>query len=75
MLHRVGYLQPEPPGAVLPEQATFADVPAHHLNAPMPGLAHDGALRRARHGRGRRMPSIAPGALRGRYSLNWRSGR
>jgi hypothetical protein len=42
--------------AVLSEQVAIPDIPPHHLNRPMPGLPHDGPLRRARDRRGRSVP-------------------
>jgi hypothetical protein len=35
------FLQPQFPGAILPEQAPVSNVAPHHLNRPMSGLVHD----------------------------------
>lgn len=47
--------QPQLPRAVLSEQTPIPNVPPNHLNAPVPGLVHDGPLRSPSNGRRRCM--------------------
>src|SRR5690242_12957107 len=48
---RIASLEAQLSRAIFPKQSALPDIPADHLNGPMPGLVHDRPFRSASYGR------------------------